>query len=192
VQDLPPPPPPGNFPPPPPPPGGYPVESVPEYQSPYASPFARTRQVGYGGFWIRFVAYLIDYVIVAIPSWILLSFSSAITGVDLFRPTNLAGSDISAAALLIILATQLIVLIWDVGYFVYFWSSGGTLGMRFFHLRVVDAVTNRPIGIWRALLRYIGFVLAFLPCAIGLIWAAFDGYKQGWHDKIANTLVLQG
>jgi uncharacterized RDD family membrane protein YckC len=148
--------------------------------------------VGYGGFWIRFVAYLVDYVIVVIPVWILLSFSSAITGVDLFRPTNFAGTNISAAALLIILATQLIVLIWDVGYFVYFWSSGGTLGMRFFHLRVADAVTNQPIGVWRAFFRYIGFVLAFLPCAIGLIWAAFDGYKQGWHDKIANTIVLQG
>jgi uncharacterized RDD family membrane protein YckC len=163
---------------------------MPGYQSP--SPFARARQVGYGGFWIRFVAYLIDYFIVATPSWILLSFSSAITGVDLFRPNNFSATDLSRGALLVILVTQLIVLIWDVGYFVYFWSNGGTLGMRLFKLRVVDAVTNRPIGIWRAFVRYVGFVIAFIPCSIGLIWAAFDGYKQGWHDKIANTIVLQG
>ena len=32
----------------------------------------------------------------------------------------------------------------------------------------------------------------FVATAIGLIWAAFDGRKQGWHDKIANTVVLQG
>jgi uncharacterized RDD family membrane protein YckC len=186
----PPPPPPGDFPPPPPPPGGYPIESMPGYQP--ASPFARARQVGYGGFWIRFVAYLIDYFIVATPSWILLSFSSGITGVNLFRPNNFSATDLSGGALLIILVTQLIVLIWDVGYFVYLWSNGGTVGMRLFKLHVVDAVTNRPIGIWRALLRYVGFVIAVIPCSIGLIWAAFDGYKQGWHDKIANTIVLQG
>jgi uncharacterized RDD family membrane protein YckC len=27
-------------------------------------------------------------------------------------------------------------------------------------------------------------------CAIGFIWAAFDGRKQGWHDKISGTLVI--
>jgi uncharacterized RDD family membrane protein YckC len=162
---------------------------MPGYQP--QSPFARTqRQVGYGGFWVRFVAYLIDSFVVAIPSWVLLAFASVITGVDLFKPNSTAG--MSGVEALIILFTELIILIWSVGYFVYFWSNGGTLGMRFFHLRVVDAVTNRPIGIGRAFIRFIGFMVATIPCYIGLIWAAFDGYKQGWHDKIANTIVLQG
>jgi hypothetical protein len=25
---------------------------------------------------------------------------------------------------------------------------------------------------------------------LGFIWVAFDGKKQGWHDKIAGTVVI--
>jgi uncharacterized RDD family membrane protein YckC len=78
------------------------------------------------------------------------------------------------------------------GYYVSFWgTSGATLGMRLFDLRVVDATPLQPIGIGRAVIRYVGFVVAALPCWIGLIWAAFDPRAQGWHDKIASTVVLQ-
>ena len=77
-------------------------------------------------------------------------------------------------------------------YFSFFWSSGGTLGMKIFKLRVADANTGQPIGFGRAVLRFIGFIISAIPCDIGLIWAAFDSRKQGWHDKIAGTVVLQG
>jgi uncharacterized RDD family membrane protein YckC len=87
---------------------------------------------------------------------------------------------------------QLIAFLITVGYFVYFWGKGQTIGMRVFHLRVADAVTGQPIGYGRAALRYLGYVISAIVCYIGLIWAAFDGRKQGWHDKIANTVVLQG
>jgi uncharacterized RDD family membrane protein YckC len=42
------------------------------------------------------------------------------------------------------------------------------------------------------LLRYLGFTVAGLVCYLGLIWAAFDDRKQGWHDKLANTVVIWG
>ena len=92
----------------------------------------------------------------------------------------------------ILLLVDLFVLVVVVGYFTYFWSTGSTLGMKVFKLRVVDANTGQPIGIGRALLRYIGWIIAGIPCYIGLIWAAFDARKQGWHDKIASTVVIQG
>ncbi len=46
--------------------------------------------------------------------------------------------------------------------------------MRLFKLRVVDANSGQRIGIGRAVARYIGLIIAALPCWIGLIWAAFD------------------
>jgi uncharacterized RDD family membrane protein YckC len=77
-------------------------------------------------------------------------------------------------------------------YYAYFWgTSGSTLAMRMFQLRVVDAGNGQPIGVGRAAIRYIGLIIAALPCWIGLIWAAFDPRAQGWHDKIASTVVLQ-
>ena len=80
----------------------------------------------------------------------------------------------------------------SIGYFVYYWGMGSTRGMRFFRLAVVDAQTGLPIGFGRAAMRYLGYVLSVIPCYIGLIWAAFDPKKQGWHDKIANSVVVQG
>jgi len=80
----------------------------------------------------------------------------------------------------------------SIGYFVYYWGMGSTRGMRFFRLAVVDAQTGLPIGFGRAAMRYLGYVLSVIPCYIGLIWAAFDPKKQGWHDKIANSVVIQG
>jgi uncharacterized RDD family membrane protein YckC len=42
-----------------------------------------------------------------------------------------------------------------------------------------------------AFLRYIGFFISCLVFLIGVIWAAFDAQKQGWHDKIAGTYVVK-
>jgi uncharacterized RDD family membrane protein YckC len=156
------------------------------------SPFGVAPRVGYGGFWIRFVAWVIDYLVTAIPIFFLFTFASALTGVNLFQPDRFGSYDLSPGAAVVIFLVEVIAVVWGIGYFVYFWSGGGTLGMKLFRLRVGDASTGRPIGVWRAMLRYVGFILATLPCYVGLIWAAFDGYKQGWHDKIANTIVWQG
>lgn len=158
-------------------------------------------RLAYGGVLIRFVAYFIDSLIISIPTtivFVLLAAAGVLatpcdpsvcappppggtaTGALTVNPSALAGFELFAA----ILAGL---------YFVYFWgSSGSSLGMRLFRLRVVDASTGQPIGAGRATLRYIGFIVAAIPCWIGLIWAAFDPRAQGWHDKIASTVVLQG
>ena len=41
------------------------------------------------------------------------------------------------------------------------------------------------------LLRYVGIIISIIPLFLGLIWAAFDPRKQGWHDKIAKTRVIK-
>ncbi|TMC34350.1 MAG: RDD family protein [Chloroflexi bacterium] len=80
-----------------------------------------------------------------------------------------------------------------IAYFIGLWSFwGATFGQRIFKLRIVDANTMQPIGVGKAVLRYIGLFVAFLVCFVGVIWVAFDARKQGWQDKIAGTLVLQG
>jgi len=68
---------------------------------------------------------------------------------------------------------------------------GGTFGQRLLGLHVVDAATGQNIGIGRALGRFVGYVISTIALDIGLIWAAFDPRKQGWHDKIASTFVVR-
>jgi uncharacterized RDD family membrane protein YckC len=58
-------------------------------------------------------------------------------------------------------------------------------------LRVVDAATGQNIGIGRAIGRFVGFLISSAVLDIGLIWAAFDPRKQGWHDKMASTFVVR-
>jgi uncharacterized RDD family membrane protein YckC len=43
----------------------------------------------------------------------------------------------------------------------------------------------------RSFLRYVGYWVVWITLFIGFIWVAFDGRKQGWHDKIAGTLVVR-
>ena len=85
---------------------------------------------------------------------------------------------------------QLLGLVASFGYFVYFWSTGATLRMRLVGVLVADATTLQTTSPGKAVLRYFGYLVSSLCCYIGLIWAAFDSRKQGWHDRIAGTVVI--
>jgi len=77
-------------------------------------------------------------------------------------------------------------------YWVLTWSlMGASLGQKALGMRVVNAANGQRIDIGKAVLRYVGFVISAIPLALGLIWAGFDARKQGWHDKIAGTLVVR-
>ena len=76
-------------------------------------------------------------------------------------------------------------------YFTLLWSyMGASLGQRLLGLRVVDATTGQPITFGKAALRWLGLIISFFVCAIGVIWVAFDGRKQGWMDQVAATVCL--
>lgn len=77
-------------------------------------------------------------------------------------------------------------------YFVFFWSElggGRTLGMRLLGLGVV-AEDGGPVAILEAVVRWIGLWVSFAFCFVGVVWVAADDRKQGWHDKMAHTLVV--
>jgi uncharacterized RDD family membrane protein YckC len=191
VQLPPPPPPPGDLPPPPPPPA---FSSVPAWQNPaYAPPppdYLAASQVRYAGFWIRFAAIFIDGLILFVAYFVISFVLGFFIG---FMVAMGGGSEMSTAQQNLLTAISWIVsLALNAGYFSYQWAGGSTIGMRRFGLRVVDATTGGPIGLSRGFIRWLGYMLSVVVCYVGLIWAAFDPRKQGWHDKIANTVVVQG
>ncbi len=193
----PPPPPPDDLPPPPPPPGSIPPPQPPPgvLAPPASAPPPALGGLGYNpgilyaGFWIRFVAVIIDGVIVLVVTVVV----EIVLGIIIGLLANVTGStlDVSQGGPLTYLS-YLVSFTISIGYFVYYWGMGSTRGMRFFRLAVVDAQTGQPIGFGRAAMRYLGYVISVIACYIGLIWAAFDPKKQGWHDKIANSIVIQG
>ncbi|MGZ3587420.1 MAG: RDD family protein, partial [Candidatus Limnocylindrales bacterium] len=76
-------------------------------------------------------------------------------------------------------------------YFPYFWTHGATPGQRLLGLRVVDAESMEKISGGAAVVRLVGLWLSFLIVYLGVLWVLIDGRKQGWHDKLAGTLVLR-
>jgi uncharacterized RDD family membrane protein YckC len=77
-------------------------------------------------------------------------------------------------------------------YFSYFdgSASGQTIGKMALGIRVIDFRGGGPIGFGRGFIRWLGRILSSIPCFLGYLWALWDKEKQGWHDKIATTVVV--
>ena len=67
---------------------------------------------------------------------------------------------------------------------------GATLGKMAMAAQVVNADTGMPLTVRACVLRFLGYVLSAIPLGLGFIWIGLDGRKQGWHDKLANSVVV--
>lgn len=147
----------------------------------------------YGGFWRRLLAFLIDKVILYFVSLILflivllaLGLGGNIQGRILAAPEELM-QRIGVFALLY-LAVSLLA---DMAYFTWFHGiAGRTPGKMLLGLRVIQA-SGDPITPGIAFLRWVGYLISGPVFCLGFLWIAFDDRKQGWHDKIAATLVIR-
>jgi len=119
------------------------------------------------GFGVRFVAYIIDVIILIIPQMIIRLLLGVALG-------SLFGLAIGVA------------------YAVYFWtSSGATPGKMAMGLKVVSAETGGLVDMSAAILRYVGYFVSGIPLGLGFFWVLWDPEKQAWHDKIAKTRVIR-
>jgi uncharacterized RDD family membrane protein YckC len=74
-----------------------------------------------------------------------------------------------------------------------FWvERQGTPGKLVLGLRIVDAESGGPASVGNLVVRYVGFLIALMPLGLGCLWALWDPRRQGWHDKMARTLVVRG
>jgi uncharacterized RDD family membrane protein YckC len=60
-----------------------------------------------------------------------------------------------------------------------------------FKVKVVDAKSGGPLTLGQSLIRYLGYYVSTIPLGLGLIWVGIDAKKQGWHDKMAGTVVIR-
>ncbi|MFZ5778842.1 MAG: RDD family protein [Pseudomonadota bacterium] len=144
---------------------------------------AGTEQVSYGGFWIRFVAYLLDAILLTIISGIVWSFFG-ITMWEIDWESPDPGMQYSQVNLVSFVIGWL--------YFALMESSerGATVGKMVLGLRVVTGDYQR-LTFMNATGRYFAKILSALIFCIGFIMIAFTDKKRGLHDIIANTLVIK-
>jgi uncharacterized RDD family membrane protein YckC len=141
------------------------------------------RSVEYAGFWVRLWALIIDAILLFCVSAPLLL---AIYGKQYYDITDDSQPLIAGAAdVLISWVFPIVVTIW-------FWLKyQATPGKMLFSLRIVNVDTGLPITLKECIIRYLAYIPSTLVLFLGFIWAAFDGKKQGWHDKIAGTVVVR-
>jgi uncharacterized RDD family membrane protein YckC len=167
--------PPAEQPPAAPPPGGW---APPPTASAGPAPGLR-----YGGFWVRTVAYILDFIVILVITGALSVFT---LGGGTFVTTTNAGVvsiNYTASAL-----STLVTLV----YFVGFWGwRSQTPGMIPFNMRIVMADDGSKPDWVRMLLRYVGLIISFVVLLLGVLWVGFDRRKQGWHDKMAGTVVVR-
>ena len=146
----------------------------------YATPNSEVTPEGgethYSGFWIRVLAALIDTAwvvpLVAALGWLIygaVNFSVTQGPFDFFLKNGLP--------------VVLTLLFW------YFKSA--TPGKMILGMKIVDANTLGKVHGGRLLLRYVGYYVSIIPLGLGILWVGWDRRTQGWHDKIAGTVVIR-
>jgi uncharacterized RDD family membrane protein YckC len=149
----------------------------------------------YAGFASRLIAYLLDTVIVFVGIsviWWLINIS-----IDLLRVRDvLAGLGWQDKLQTLLrfndeILLRGIVIVVGVGlYHIFFLTlANRTIGKAVMGLQVVPLKGGR-IGVLRATLRYLGYIVSIIPFFFGFIWILFSRKRQGWHDKIARTCVV--
>lgn len=135
--------------------------------------------VEYAGFWIRVGATFIDGLLFSIFT---LPITMIVYGDALWESESMI---LGPADFLInyVLPAVVVVLFWL--------YKSATPGKMVLKLKIVDASTGNVLSVGQAIGRYLAYFLAAIPFLLGMIWVGFDKKKQGWHDKLANTVVIR-
>jgi uncharacterized RDD family membrane protein YckC len=146
------------------------------------------RPVQYAGFWIRLVAYVIDFILVYAMAFIGGLIVGFIIGIAASGTSNDQGVKELAQA-----AGALVGLAVGLFYFIYFPSGSwqATPGKRIVGIHLIRADGGRVTGLL-ALGRYLSYLISSLTLGIGFFMIGWNKEKKGLHDIICGTRVIYG
>ena len=156
-----------------------------------------TKQVEYAGFWWRFLAYLIDSIIISFVSWIIFIPVFAIFGISIYSLQE-AGLNPDDAKFMLLPMVGFITTISMLGtvmqwlYFALMESSKyqGTVGKLALKIKVTGYEGGK-ISFARATGRYFAKIISSMILLIGYIMAGFTEKKQALHDILASCYVIK-
>lgn len=151
-------------------------------ESTIANVAARSTSVevtAYAGFWVRLASSVIDTLFIGLGIFV--------TSLGLYVVAGIAGIpgpvlDELAAYLVLVVPPAVLVTLWR--------SAQTTVGKLTLGLRVLDSRSGRPPVMWQCVVRYLGYIINIASLGVGFFWIAVDRRKQGWHDKLARTIVV--
>lgn len=157
---------------------------------------SKTSKVNYAGAGRRLVASIVDGLILGV---ILIPFNMVISAYtnNVSDPGGLyaqgVNSDYSATNVGFTYLLTLLMVVIQLAYYIYFiGSKGQTPGKMALGVKVVRKDGVLKIGYGKAFMReVVGKFISSLVFGLGYLWILWDKEKQGWHDKIANTVVVR-
>ncbi len=145
------------------------------------------RKPAYVGFWIRFVAFLIDSVWTMVAVTLLAALVLGQPDIDVETVSRDPAGTLtllSGRLLFDLIAVAIII--------VAFWiARAATPGKMVFSAVIADAKTLEKPSKAQLIVRYLGYYVSIFGLMLGFLWIAFDRRKQGWHDKLAGTVVIK-
>ncbi|MBA4422243.1 MAG: hypothetical protein C0390_03960 [Syntrophus sp. (in: bacteria)] len=146
----------------------------------------------FGSFWRRLLAYSVDKFILYLISLVLFLIGLLAMGLGGVSLVSIAMTGDLPRGMGLFMVIYLVTAVFmDMIYFIWFHGTiGRTLGKRLFGLRLIR-ISGEKMTLGIAFLRWVGSLISGLFFFLGFIWIAFDNRKQGWHDKIALTLVVR-
>ncbi len=132
----------------------------------------------YMGFWARVAASIVDNLLIILVTLPLLY---AVYGQQYFVSEDM-NQGIMDILISYVLPAVAVLLFWN--------YKQATPGKMMFNARIVDADTGEKPSTGQWIIRYLGYIPSMLVFGLGFLWVAWDKRKQGWHDKMAGTVVV--
>jgi len=144
----------------------------------------------YAGFWIRVGASIIDTIVMLV---LFVPMAMMVYGVN-YMSNETSSQNMSSWSSSFymqgdgnIFLNYILPAIIVIAFWLY---KSATPGKMILKLKIVDAKTGRKPTALQFIIRYLGYFLSSI-FLLGFIWIAFDRRKQGFHDKLAGTVVIR-
>jgi uncharacterized RDD family membrane protein YckC len=151
----------------------------------------------YAGFISRAIAFILDLLVMLTIQSVIVFLARLILnflGIPFVQEVAVQDNQAQVSRPVIVLITWIVAFLSSITFFGLYaaicWTLiDRTIGQAFLGLRVLRP-TGDSISFWRAIKRAIGYLLAILPFFLGFFWILVDDRRQGWHDKLADTVVV--
>jgi uncharacterized RDD family membrane protein YckC len=143
-------------------------------------------EIRYVGFWARFGAFFVDSIVASLLMMPLMNSSSDLATLNSSDPALLD------AYLQELFGPQtimeiLIIAVIIIAFWIYYAATPGKMLFRGY---IVNAKDFRKVSTKQLVIRYIGYYVSLLVFGLGFLWIGIDKRKQGLHDKMAGTVVI--
>lgn len=137
------------------------------------------KDMEYAGFWVRVGASLIDTVLMMV---IIFPLVTVIYGKQYWLGESFFFGFWDVVLNYILPAVTVII------FWIYKSATPGKMALR---LKIVDSRTGQAASTGQLIGRYFGYYISMIPLLLGFVWVGVDKRKQGFHDKLAGTVVIR-